>query len=187
MPKPPSRRDPERRSRPGTLDGARVAAFAALCRERGLPLTVQRRAVLEALAARHDHPSADTLYEDLRERLPGLSRTTVYRVLDTLVALGAASRVAHPSGTVRFDPRTERHHHLVCAACGAIRDLDAARVGSLRMPVPAPEGFEIQDYSIHFRGLCAACAGRSRKPSAAQRGRRVSLRATKRTGKEKTT
>ena len=63
----------------------RLESFERLCRERGLSLTVQRRAVLEAVLDRGDHPTADQVYDEVKERLPGLSRTTVYRVLETLV------------------------------------------------------------------------------------------------------
>jgi Fur family peroxide stress response transcriptional regulator len=144
--------------------------FEAICRARGVPLTVQRRAVLEALAAREDHPTADDLWEELHPRLPELSRTTVYRVLDTLVALGVASRAAHPHGVARFDARTERHHHLVCDECGAIRDLEDARIGEVRRPRSGTDGFEIHDYSVQFVGVCSACRSRARAGSPARRG-----------------
>ena len=72
-----------------TPDGIaqRLQEFEALCRERGSPLTVQRRDILKAILERDDHPSADQIYETVKDRIPGLSRTTVYRVLDTLVEL----------------------------------------------------------------------------------------------------
>jgi Fur family peroxide stress response transcriptional regulator len=42
-------------------------------------MTVQRRIVLEALSKRDDHPTADQVLEDVREDLPSMSRSTVYR------------------------------------------------------------------------------------------------------------
>ncbi|HRX84343.1 MAG TPA: transcriptional repressor, partial [Phycisphaerae bacterium] len=59
--------------------------FEQLCRQQGLALTVQRRTILSVLLDSDDHPTADQVYEIVRQRLPGLSRTTVYRVLDTFV------------------------------------------------------------------------------------------------------
>jgi Fur family peroxide stress response transcriptional regulator len=102
--------------------------FEAECRKRGLAVTVQRKAVFEAISARRDHPTADQVYDKVRGRIPGLSRTTVYRVLDTLVEAGFLRRVQHAGSVTRFDPMTERHHHLVCEACGRLVDVeDAAR------------------------------------------------------------
>jgi len=135
----------------------RVAAFEDDCRQRGLALTIQRRAVFEELAERKDHPTADQVYEAVQQRLPGLSRTTVYRVLDTLVEQGFAQRVQHAAGVARFDPVTERHHHLVCDACGRLADLDDSAVPALRLPDARGTGFRIDDYTISFRGLCKSC------------------------------
>jgi Fur family peroxide stress response transcriptional regulator len=136
----------------------RVAGFEAECRRRGLAVTVQRRTVFEALQARRDHPTADQVYDAVRGRLPGLSRTTVYRVLETLVEAGFVRKVQHAFGVTRFDPMTHRHHHLVCEACGKLVDLDDAAVPALRLPEARGSGFRITDYSVSFLGLCAACA-----------------------------
>ena len=90
-------------------------------------------------------------------RLPGLSRTTVYRVLDTLVDQGFARKVQHTGAVVRFDAMTERHHHLVCERCGRLVDLDDASVPSLPLPDVRGTGFRVRDYSISFTGLCKNC------------------------------
>lgn len=145
----------ERRDRAERTD--RVAAFDAECRRRGLALTIQRRTVFEELAERRDHPTADQVYDAVSARLPGLSRTTVYRVLDTLVDQGFARKVQHTAAVARFDPVTERHHHLVCEVCGGLSDLDDGAVGGVRLPDVRRTGFRIHDYSISFTGLCKDC------------------------------
>jgi Fur family peroxide stress response transcriptional regulator len=132
------------------------SAFTA----RGIPLTVQRRAVYETLAGRRDHPTADDVYAQVQGRLPGLSRTTVYRVLETLVRLRLIGKVSHPGAAVRYDPITERHHHLVCLACDRVEDLD--RDVKVALPKIEGDGFEISDYSIYFRGLCRECQKKGR-------------------------
>lgn len=154
-----------------TTDTAKIAALAAACRAQGLPLTVQRRAILEVLAGRTDHPTADQVFAAVRKRLPGVSRTTVYRVLDTLVRLGLAVKTAHPGASVRFDPRTERHHHLVCTDCERVIDLHAPELDALRLPDTRRLGFEVDDFSLHIRGLCLAC--KSARRSARRRARGV--------------
>ena len=73
----------------------RLKHSLGLCRERGLAMTVQRRAILKELVSRRDHPSADQIFETVGERIPGLSRTTVYRVLEAFVRAGAARKVSH--------------------------------------------------------------------------------------------
>jgi Fur family transcriptional regulator, peroxide stress response regulator len=127
-----------------------------LCRERGLTLTVQRRAILAALASRSDHPTADALYAAVCETLPGVSRTTVYRALEALAQAGVARQVFHPGVSVRYEIAAPRHHHLVCLHCGKMEDLHEPALDHLSMPGPK-SGFHISDYGVEYRGLCKRC------------------------------
>ena len=137
----------------------RLEVAAAALKSQGLPLTIQRRRLLEGFLERTDHPSAETLYRETSPSLPGLSRATVYRTLETLVELGLVARIGHPGSEVRYDPRIGRHHHLVCEKCGAVRDHEAAKLDALPLP-DASTGFEVSDYTVQFRGTCAACRGK---------------------------
>jgi len=136
---------------------ARLDELEALCRQRGMPLTVQRRVILEAVLARDDHPTADQVLEAVRPGLPAISRTTVYRVLDTLAELGVIRRLQHSGTAVRYDGKVSRHHHLVCRHCHAVIDLENERLDKIRPPDDGLEGFAIEDFSVHFQGVCAAC------------------------------
>ena len=134
-----------------------IEQHEARCREHGLALTVQRRVILRELIGRLDHPTADQIYDSVRDRLPGLSKTTVYRVLDTLVRVGAARKVSHAAAVVRFDPNVSRHHHLVCEHCGGLTDLEDEAVCAILPPNTRQSGFVITDYSINFTGTCSGC------------------------------
>ncbi|MCE9589174.1 MAG: transcriptional repressor [Planctomycetes bacterium] len=139
---------------------SRIACFERLCRQRRLPLTPQRRAVLRFVVEREDHPTADQVCEAVRPQLPGISRASVYRVLDMLVRIGMLTKVCHPGSAVRFDPRVGRHHHLVCLQCERIIDVEDPRLNRVPLPDVRGRGFQINDYHIHFRGICAACLGK---------------------------
>ena len=135
----------------------RLDAFETLCRERGLPLTVQRRDILRAVLVRDDHPSVDQIFGSVRDRIPGLSRTTVYRVLETLCELGVLRRLHHPGATVRFDGRVTRHHHLVCRLCHKVCDVDSRKLDSIGLLPNQSQGFLIEDFTVHFHGICHEC------------------------------
>lgn len=132
------------------------------CRARGVPLTVQRRAILSALVARADHPTAEDLHADIATSMPEVSRGTVYRTLDTLVELGLVGRVSHPGSAARFDARTDRHHHMVCDRCGSMTDLEAPSLDVLPVPDLSSTGFSVRDYSVLIRGFCRECADAQR-------------------------
>ena len=144
-----------------------------MCRQKGLPVTVQRRVVLEALVDRDDHPTVDQLFADVKDRIPGVSRTTVYRVLETLVELGVSRKTNHFAASARFDANTSHHHHLICTRCNRITDLEDRNLNSVRLPDARRTGFKITDYSVYFEGLCPECRKKSASASKKNLGRRA--------------
>jgi Fur family peroxide stress response transcriptional regulator len=130
---------------------------AEVCRERGLRLTIQRRAVLQVLLGRSDHPTADQIFAATQDENPQISRRTVYRVLDTLAEWGLIRRVHHPGATARFDAKTHRHHHLVCVRCNKVVDWESRSLDNVSLPRGKPHGFDVCDFSVQFIGLCPDC------------------------------
>ena len=174
----------------------RIEELEKACREHGLPVTVQRRIVFEAIILRQDHPTADQIYDQIKSRIPGVSRTTVYRILDTFVLLGLITKICHPGSAARFDPKIHQHHHLVCMHCEKIIDLEAESLNHLVWPDVRGHDFEIRDYHIHFRGVCLDCRKartalvsapiRKKKSSIAAARRRPKLRLSTRKRRNKT-
>ena len=169
----------------------RLQRFEACCRERGLALTVQRRRILELILDRTDHPTADQIYQDVKPHLPGVSRTTVYRVLETFVELGAITKASSLGAATRFDPMTRRHHHLVCLRCDRLIDLeDEALDAAVSPPDARKQSFTIKDFSIHFYGVCAACRtenelkedppGGTKRPTTRKRPKKASKKTKRR-------
>ena len=138
-----------------------------LCRKNGLSLTVQRRAILENLAGRKDHPTADQIYLDIKDRLQGVSRTTVYRVLEAFVQLGIAQKICNPDAKARFDADVSRHHHAICLQCETVVDVYDDQLNHLCLSTGGRDDFEIVDYSVSFVGHCAVCRDASQGVSGA--------------------
>lgn len=156
---------------------ASLARLEAACRDAGIPATVQRRVIFAALVERSDHPTVDQVFADVKDRIPGVSRTTVYRTLETLAALGLARRTNHFAASARFDGNMEQHHHLVCTACGKVVDYQAADLAVVNAPDGRRHGFTVLDYSVYFEGNCSECktaasAGPPRKRSSGKNPRK---------------
>lgn len=134
-----------------------MGKLESFCREQGLALTVQRRIILETLAARTDHPTADHIYDAVKGRIRGVSRTTVYRVLETFVRHGIVARVSNPQAKARFDADTDRHHHLICIDCATVMDCQDERLNGIEIPAEVQAGFEVRDFSLAITGLCESC------------------------------
>ncbi len=150
------------------------------CKQLGVPVTVQRRAVFAALAARDDHPTADEIFADLATRIPGISKATAYRALDTLVTLGLVVRVSHPGAVARYDAKTYRHHHVICEVCGAMADVESKALDALRLPDLTRSGFVARDFSVHVRGVCGACVRATSKRRTATTRSKPPANATRR-------
>lgn len=142
----------------------RMELFLARSSDAGLPVTPQRRAVLEAVLRLDNHPNADQVHAELSQTMVGVNRTTVYRSLETLVKLGVLTRLCHPGRVVRFDPRTQIHHHLVCLSCDSVMDLQDERLDQLDLPDLSELGFEMQDYRVQLRGTCQSCRRKENGP-----------------------
>jgi Fur family peroxide stress response transcriptional regulator len=135
----------------------RLWEFERLCRSKGVALTVQRRVVLQVVLERDDHPTADQILEAAKDRVPGISRTTVYRVLDTLADMGVIRRLHHAGASARFDGKIHRHHHLICKICHKVIDLEDQELNRTRVSHVRNDGFDIEDFSVHLIGTCPTC------------------------------
>jgi Fur family transcriptional regulator, peroxide stress response regulator len=135
----------------------RLKTLESLCRSKGVPCTSQRRVILQAVLQRDDHPTVDEVLESVRRRVPGISRTTVYRVLDTLAEWGVIRRLHHAGVAARFDGESHRHHHLVCNKCHKVVDVHDVKLDRLSVSHVEVEGFQVEDFSVHLMGICETC------------------------------
>lgn len=134
----------------------RLRLFREALTQDGCRMTHQRLELLNELAKAEDHPDADQLFTRVRERVPTISRDTVYRTLGTLSDLGLIRRIAS-EGATRFDPDTTTHHHFMCERCGVVVDLDGAVVGQIAVPEAIAGIGAVRSSALHLLGVCEAC------------------------------
>jgi Fe2+ or Zn2+ uptake regulation protein len=127
----------------------------------GLRLTPQRRAVLDALRASTDHPTAAEVLDRVRAVDPGIGAATVYRTLALLVASGDAVELTLGSGaSARYDGNTSSHDHVVCDGCGRAVDIAPVAAAPVRRVTTAVEertGFTLTGYDLRLHGRCPSC------------------------------
>ncbi|HHW95380.1 MAG TPA: transcriptional repressor [Mogibacterium sp.] len=115
----------------------------------------QREAIRKKLHGRYDHPTAETLYLELKEEFPSLSVATVYRNLNRMVERGEIARISL-NGPARFDHNPEPHSHFFCKACGCVLDMPD---NNTEMLITVQKEFEgrIESCSSQFYGICSNC------------------------------
>ena len=132
------------------------AELTELFRSRGLKVTPQRQCIFELLQGNDVHPTAESVYAAARVALPMISLKTVYQTLNDLAEMGEIQALDFGTGSTRFDPNVDHHHHLVCTGCGRVHDL-YADFGHLQVPSGRDEGFTLTSADVVFRGLCSSC------------------------------
>lgn len=126
-------------------------------RQEGYKITPQRRAIFEILFKNDSHPKAETIYEEIKVKMPDISRTTVYTTLKELNDLGIIDVVRNIGENInRYDPNTEDHHHLYCLQCHRIIDIENYFKG-VELSDENSSGFQIIKQQITFFGYCPDC------------------------------
>jgi Fur family peroxide stress response transcriptional regulator len=132
--------------------------FIAQCRAARLSVTHQRLATFEAVLANcNRHPSAEIIYQTVRERYPTISFNTIYKNLEIFEELGIVVKVNPLYNEARYDVDVRPHHHLICRQCKTIIDVHDDKLGQAPPPVNTENGFKVENWTVQFTGLCADC------------------------------
>jgi Fe2+ or Zn2+ uptake regulation protein len=127
----------------------------------GLRCTPQRLAVYNQLAMEARHPTAEDLFHAVRQRIPKISLATVYKALDALVAIGAATRLttADGSGSARYDANGDEHYHFRCLRTDTVHDLPTefipdliSRIDPRLTEILERQGFHVTGYRLELVG-----------------------------------
>ena len=123
----------------------------------------KRDAILEYLRNTKAHPSAETIYTDLKQQIPDLAMGTVYRNLTLFKEQGTVSSVATVHGVERFDANTDPHVHFICGSCDAVIDLEEMEIPeTLSQLATACCGGEVTECQLSFTGTCKNCINHER-------------------------
>ncbi len=123
--------------------------------EKGLKVTPQRMAVLEAVETLRNHPTADQIIAYIRKNHPNIATGTVYNVLETLTGNNILAKVKTDRDIMRYDADLHPHHHIHCAGTNSITDYYDEDLNDLltdyfkKKKVP---GLTIEDVQLHIIG-----------------------------------
>ena len=112
--------------------------------------TPQRIATAKAVLNTKTHPSADEVWEQVKQDCPTVSRATVYNTLNLLVDKGVLKTQILREGRVVFDACIEPHHHFIDDQTGRIHDVpwDMLQVEG----EDSLKDFEVREYQVVMRG-----------------------------------
>ncbi len=118
--------------------------------------SMQRLAIMEYLLANRIHPTAEDVYHALYQKIPTLSKTTVYNTLNLFVAQGALQVMAIDGKNVRFDIDTTLHAHFKCQHCQQVYDLPVENIHMLKLADNSVVR-QVTEMQLYYKGYCKNC------------------------------
>ena len=130
-------------------------------REKGLKVTSQRLAVIEALVKnRKLHPGASLIYKEARKKTKSVSLSTVYATLKEFSENGLIKSLEFDRMENRYDANLSEHINLICKRCGAIIDYDLPTTVEPR-DIVKKSGFVVTEARMEYYGYCRDCLKRT--------------------------
>ena len=131
----------------------------ALCRERGVRLTEQRKTVLRLLCASDRPISAYELLDRMRDLVRNPAPPTVYRALDFLLEQGLVHKLESLHAYVGCTHPEHPHasQFLICDDCGEVSEVEDPGVEQSLKAAGKAIGFRTKRPVVELLGTCAEC------------------------------
>ncbi|MBE6634714.1 MAG: transcriptional repressor [Ruminococcaceae bacterium] len=120
-----------------------------MTKQRALLLSIFRSELCKG-----QHRTADELLFFAKERMPGISRATVYNNLKSMESEGLIRRITTDGGADVYDSSFELHGHMICTSCGSIKDI---MVPTLLSDMCEVSGEPVDSYELKLRYVCREC------------------------------
>jgi len=123
----------------------------ALCVDRGMRMTGQRRTIAQVLEAASDHPDVEELYRRASSVDANISIATVYRTVKLFEDAGIIEKHDFRDGRARYEPLPEEHHdHLIDVKSGDVIEFRSERIEALQEEIARELGYEIVDHRLEL-------------------------------------
>lgn len=137
-----------------------LTTLAERLREQGLKVTPQRMAIYSMLCNTKVHPTAESVWEEIKKDFPAVSFNTVYTTLSTLEQAGLIQRLHIGGNTAHYDAHIAPHIHLHCNNCGSVEDYTedcGVDLLALGHQIGDKAEYTVGKVELNVYGLCANC------------------------------
>ena len=126
----------------------------ALCADRGLRITEQRRVIARVLSDSSDHPDVEKLHNRAVQLDPGISIATVYRTVRLFEEAGILERHDFGDGRSRYEAAPEAHHdHMIDVESGKVIEFVDPELEALQRQIAERLGFRLVDHRMELFGV----------------------------------
>jgi len=136
------------------MTAMRKIDLEALCAEKGLRITEQRRVIARVLSEAEDHPDVEEVHVRSSAIDPGISIATVYRTVRLFEEAGILERHDFGDGRSRYEAAPETHHdHLIDVETGRVIEFVDEEVEALQQRIAEKLGFRLVDHRMELYGV----------------------------------
>ena len=126
----------------------------ALCQERGLRITDQRRVIARVISDSDDHPDVEELYKRASAIDGKISIATVYRTVRLFEEAGILDRHDFGDGRARYEAAPEAHHdHLIDVETGKVIEFVDPELEALQKIIAERLGYRLVDHRMELYGV----------------------------------
>ena len=126
----------------------------ALCAEKGLRITEQRRVIARVLSDSEDHPDVEALHARAAAIDPKISIATVYRTVRLFEEAGILDRHDFGDGRARYEAAPEAHHdHLIDVESGKVLEFVDPELEALQKQIAEKLGYRLVDHRMELYGV----------------------------------
>ena len=122
----------------------------------------QGEQIYETLLNNVVHPSAEYIYDILRQANSNISLATVYRNLNKMAQIGRIKKINGLEDRAHFDHNTFEHYHFICRKCGRIYEIPCDIAPDIIKKAQEETGFKIESHDIVINGICRECSEKER-------------------------
>jgi Fur family transcriptional regulator, ferric uptake regulator len=131
-----------------------LKSLEALCAERGMRMTEQRRVIARILEDSDDHPDVEELYRRSSKIDAKISISTVYRTVKLFEDAGIIERHDFRDGRSRYETVPEEHHdHLIDLKTGTVVEFHSPEIEALQERIAREHGFRLVGHRLELYGI----------------------------------
>ena len=141
----------------------KIELFLQRLKEHRLKITPKRKAAIELFLKKKGYLSPQEVLEKLGGHFPGISSSTVYRILEELQDIGILIKIEHEDRQLYYflcRIPDQHHHHFICRKCRRVEEVDLCNFEEFERFISKNLNCKVENHSVQLGGLCSRCKSR---------------------------
>lgn len=131
-------------------------SIEAICQEKGLKMTDQRKVIAKVIFESDDHPNVEEVYNRAAKIDKNISLATVYRTVNLLEGYGIIEKLDFQDGKARYEQKIaidSHHHHLIDLETGKVIEFQDDELEEIKVKIAKKLGYKLVDHRLELFGI----------------------------------